>query len=121
MLKNKLYTFTSLEEQEKGNYLAEVTLNPNHPIFDGHFPTQPVLPGVCLLEMLKEMLGEIKGKPLRMKNAATIKYLKLVDPTEEPVLKFEIQITEESGELKVSASSFLKDSSPNFKMKGIFA
>ncbi|MEJ0079486.1 MAG: hypothetical protein WDM78_00620 [Puia sp.] len=26
-------------------------------IFSGHFPGQPVLPGVCMMEMVAEVLG----------------------------------------------------------------
>lgn len=121
MLKNKLYTFAALEEQEAGSYRAQITLNPSHPIFEGHFPSQPVLPGVCLIEILKEIISEVKNKPFDLKSAATIKYLKIVDPSVDPTLTFEVQMTEEEAVLKVNASSYLQDGSANFKIKGIFA
>lgn len=120
MLKNKLYTFASLEEQDNGKYRVEVTLDPTHTIFEGHFPSQPVLPGVCLMEILKEILREVKNKPLNLKSAANIKYLKTVDPGLDPRLVFEVQVNEEAGELKVNATSFLQDGSPNFKIKASF-
>lgn len=120
MLKNNLYTITSAHEQESGRFVAEVQLEAAHALFKGHFPEQPVLPGVCLLEMLKELLGEWHSKPFRLKSAATIKFIKLVDPRAEPVLKFEIQTKQEEQELNVSASSFLQDGAANFKFKGTF-
>lgn len=121
MLKNKLYRFASLEEQKAGSYRAQIILDPSHAIFKGHFPSQPILPGVCMLEILKEMVREIKDKPLDLKKGATIKYLKIVDPTVDPHLTLDIQLTEEAAGLKVDASSYLQDGSSNFKMKGIFA
>ena len=121
MLKNKLYTLITLVESSPGNYVALTSLNPGHPIFEGHFPGQPVLPGVCLLEMVKEILAEITNKSLRLTNAGSIKYLKLIDPRTEPLLKFEIGVSGGEEELKVNVSSYTKDGSPNFKMKASFA
>jgi 3-hydroxyacyl-[acyl-carrier-protein] dehydratase len=48
---NKLY---SVEEKRKN--MIKVRLNPNHEIFAGHFPNNPVLPGVCVLQIVKEIL-----------------------------------------------------------------
>lgn len=119
-LKNNLYTISTPEEQAAGTFKTKVALNPNHPIFEGHFPAQPVLPGVCLLNMLKDIIGAIKNKPVNLKSAATIKYIKLVDPEVEPALVFQIQISEGEGALQVIAESNLADGSANFKFKGVF-
>lgn len=121
MLKDKLYTLNSLEKTEQGAYKALVLLDANSPVFMGHFPGQPVLPGVCLLEMVKEILGQVKRKPCRLMSAAHMKFLKVVDPRAEPALLFEIDIVEVEAELKVVASSYLGDGSVNFKLKANFA
>ncbi|WP_224995980.1 3-hydroxyacyl-ACP dehydratase [Cesiribacter sp. SM1] len=121
MLKDKLYTLNSLEEQEAGVYKALVLLDASNPIFTGHFPGQPVLPGVCLLEMVKEILGQIRRRPCRLISAAHMKFLKVVDPRAEPALLFEIAIVEGETELKVTANSYLGDGSVNFKLKALFA
>ena len=116
MLKDSLYTLQSLEETGAGTYEAQLRIDPTHPLFEGHFPGQPVLPGVCLLEMVKEVLSEIRQKPLRLLRAGTIKYPSMVDPRLEPLLRFEITIAEAEEELKVGVNSFLSDGSANFKL-----
>lgn len=119
MLKDSLYNITSLEESTDNHYTLTVKLDVHHEIFKGHFPAQPVLPGVCLIEMVKEFLMEIKKRPYRLSIAQNIKYLRLVDPNEEPVLKFELDL-QEGEALKVDVTSFLKDGTANFKLKGSF-
>ncbi|AHM59730.1 beta-hydroxyacyl-(acyl-carrier-protein) dehydratase, FabA/FabZ [Flammeovirgaceae bacterium 311] len=121
MLKDKLYTLNTLEKTEEGAYKALVLLDSSSPIFNGHFPGQPVLPGVCLLEMVKEILGQIRKKPCRLMSAAHMKFLKVVDPRAEPALLFEISLVESEAELKIVASSYLGDGSVNFKLKANFA
>ena len=35
---------------------AELFINADHKIFEGHFPNQPVVPGVCMMHMLHNFL-----------------------------------------------------------------
>lgn len=120
MLKNNLFTISSIK-QENGTYIVQIELDPEHEIFQGHFPGQPILPGVCLIEMVKEVLNEMGPKPYKLVNAATIKYLNVVDPRKDQVLKFELGISEEEGVKKVNVTSYLQDGTSNFKFKGTFA
>ena len=40
-------------------HTLSLTITPDHPAFAGHFPGQPLLPGVCLLaEVMEAVLGE---------------------------------------------------------------
>jgi 3-hydroxyacyl-[acyl-carrier-protein] dehydratase len=120
MLRDNLYTLDTIEKIEGKKFEVEITLDTSHAIFKGHFPGQPVLPGVCLIEMLKEMLIEITGAPCRLHTADTIKYLKMVDPRNDIHLKFNIEAVGEAQGFKVNATSFLEDGTPNFKFKGSF-
>ena len=35
---------------------AKIELNASHQIFDGHFPNNPITPGVIQLQIVKELL-----------------------------------------------------------------
>lgn len=120
MLKDNLYTITSLNKANEENYTIDISLNKKHAIFEGHFPGQPILPGVCMIEMVKEILLEIKQKPYQLVEASNIKYLRLVDPNENPTLHIEMQIKEEGQELMVNVNSCLQDGGSHFKFKGSF-
>ena len=49
-------TYTS-EKSSVFNSIIE--LNPEHGIYKGHFPYVPVAPGVCLVQIIKEILLDL--------------------------------------------------------------
>ena len=118
MLKNDLFTFTDL--QEDGNIIRTIiALNASHPIFAGHFPGQPVLPGACMMQMVKEVLADYLGKPIKLVSASDLKFLAVVDPTENTPIQLEIKITHEDGKIGIDAK-LLDKAVVLFKFKGIF-
>lgn len=78
----------------EGTLSAAVTLNGDHAIFAGHFPGQPVLPGVCQLALVKDLLQRHLGKKLRMAKADQVKFMAMIDPRRTPDLDVKIQISE---------------------------
>ncbi len=118
MFLNDLYTFSEIRQLPDGNFETGIELNPGHRVFMGHFPGQPILPGVCILEMLKDVVKKYTGKEMKISQASSIKYLKVVDPTKDTFLKMQIGIKEEADSMLVSATSFTSDGSPHFKFKG---
>jgi 3-hydroxyacyl-[acyl-carrier-protein] dehydratase len=89
LLLNDLYIIQSLTQHEN-LVQAEVLLNADHPIFKGHFPGHPVLPGVCMLEMISEISGQCHRGVFMISAGPMIKFLQMIDPGKNPVLYFEI-------------------------------
>jgi 3-hydroxyacyl-[acyl-carrier-protein] dehydratase len=118
MLKNDLFTFTDL--QEEGNIVRTIIgLNASHPIFAGHFPGQPVLPGACMMQMVKEVLADYLGKPIKLVSASDLKFLAVVDPAENNPIQMEIKLVREDGRTRIDAK-LLDNAIILFKFKGIF-
>lgn len=93
MLLNKLYTIRELKAgSERSGFMAEIELDPNHALFAGHFPGNPILPGVCTVQIIKELAEQSVQKSLRMTKAGNIKYLGFVNPVTMPLLTFQAQI-----------------------------
>lgn len=92
-----LNDFYELVEQEvvDDQLISRVRLFPNHPIFEGHFPEKPVLPGVIQLQIIKEILGMHLRKPVRLSGLKTCKFLKVITPLENTLLQFEIAVNEQ--------------------------
>jgi 3-hydroxyacyl-[acyl-carrier-protein] dehydratase len=72
--------------------MAEIELDASHPLFEGHFPGNPILPGVCTVQIIRELLEQSMQKSLSMTKAGNIKYLGFVNPVTMPVLMFQLQI-----------------------------
>ncbi len=104
MLIPDFYTIQKTEITEN-KISAGILLNPNHEVYKGHFPGQPVVPGVIQLQIIKEILAENLGQELFLNKVVSAKYLQMIIPDNSPGLKFTIdyQKTDE-GVYKVNAS-----------------
>lgn len=120
MLKDKLYKITFSDHQEFTIH-ATLELNKNDEIFIGHFRGQPVLPGSCMLQVVKEVLENTLNKSLLLTKADQIKFLRIIDPGIDNLLQ--LTITHKAGgnnHINVTASiEVLKDIC--FKFRGIFS
>jgi 3-hydroxyacyl-[acyl-carrier-protein] dehydratase len=97
------------------NFKATLEINAMHPIFEGHFPGQPVVPGVCMMQMFKELLETVVEKKTMMRKADFLKFLAVINPLEHPVINVEFSydtndkdIISVNGRLYYDAVTFLK-------------
>ncbi|WP_428070546.1 3-hydroxyacyl-ACP dehydratase [Chryseobacterium gambrini] len=95
------YTLQSYEKTESGSFTAQISLNKDHDIFKGHFPGNPVTPGVCMMQIVKELTEEFTGSSLFLKTASNVKFMAIINPFETPDLKIQLDITENEGDVKV--------------------
>lgn len=99
---------------------ADLEINAKHIIFDGHFPGQPVVPGVCMMQMIKELLEKVTGKQTDLVKAAEMKFLAVIDPGKNSLVHAELKYTPtENGNLTVTASLSSAELT-HFKFKGQF-
>lgn len=95
------YTLEGYEKSENGSFSASITLNQNHEIFKGHFPGNPVTPGVCMMQIVKELTEEFTGNKLFLKSASNVKFMAIINPFETPNLTMQLDIKEVENEVKV--------------------
>ena len=71
---------------------ATVRLLPDSPVYQGHFPGYPITPGVCLVEIAVELMGEMagQGKDVRFVGAKNIKFTSPVIPDGKTPLRFNL-------------------------------
>src|SRR5258708_3440127 len=87
-----------------GQLTPVIKLNPRHEIFDGHFPGNPVTPGVVQLQMVKEILENYFKRELKLISISRCKFLNILNPEETPVLTIRIEISEADDLIKVSVT-----------------
>lgn len=118
MLNNNFFGFTTPETD--GCLLkTTITLNPAHEIFKGHFPGNPIVPGVCMMQMIKEVLENQLGKKLRLVKADNIKFLSFINPNEYPQFGLEIKMSTVDEQVKADAQ-LVNEGIVFLKFKGVF-
>lgn len=87
---NKMFYDTLINEgvkacsqNEQGDIVATFSFSPDSGIFAGHFPGNPIVPGICQLEAVKYMLERTLGCKCRLLQADNIKFFQPVFPDQE--------------------------------------
>lgn len=96
MLNHSFYNATlRSNDASTGHFEYSITFSKNHPIFEGHFPHQPVVPGVTLLQMTKELISSINGFPCKLIHIISTKFLQVINPLEEKSYLFNLSIRQD--------------------------
>ncbi|WP_291909591.1 3-hydroxyacyl-ACP dehydratase [Chitinophaga sp. CB10] len=118
MLAGNFYTITE-QTQEGGQLNATIALNAEHPVFGGHFPEQPVVPGVCMMQTITEFVRTVANRKVMLQKANQMKFMNMIDPRQTPLVDVQVTCKEEDAALKVTA--VLKREDKTFmKFQGLF-
>ena len=93
-LENNFYTINNIEQKSDDAFAVEVTILPEHQIYEGHFPQQPVVPGVCTLTIIRECIGNILSKEVSFASIKECKYVSALIPQEDLRIMINLTITE---------------------------
>ena len=74
---------------------ATIRLLPESPGYQGHFPGYPITPGVCVVEIARELIAEMAGQAghdekVRLMGAKNIKFTSPIIPAEGMELRFNL-------------------------------
>ena len=104
--------------KEDNSITCGVGYNAAHEIFDGHFPGNPIVPGVCTMAMVKTLLESALEEKLLLKESSNVKFLGLITPAMSPMLSLSWK-EGEGGQLLVTAS-LTEDGTSLFKMSATY-
>lgn len=115
-----LYQLTKIHTESDSEFHYALSLDEQHDIFKGHFPRQPVLPGVSQIEILGAAIEQETQQKVQLDNAKSIKFLKIIDPTVAKELTLKVSVIEAvATSIKVSAIIEAPEGA-YFKFKGTF-
>ena len=104
-----------------GRFSSGVIFDPRHPLFTGHFPGRPVVPGAILVQVVRELLEQLTGKSLNISHLIFVKFLVPVIPGKDHGLKLEGTCSQdEKGNLSVSAH-FYREGTVMMKLRGTYS
>lgn len=103
MLKDDFYKIEKVSQREEETLFLTV-MNADHKIYNGHFPGDPICPGVCNVQTIRECAEQVVGKKLRIDSIAHCKFAALITPQKCPKLLIAIRLEakEESRYLAVA-------------------
>ena len=116
-----LHDFYSVDAftTEGSKVSASVSLNSNHAVFGGHFPGNPVTPGVCMMQIIKELAERWAAKPLMLQKARNIKFMAIINPHQHPNIRVDLDVEENEGLLTVKSTTSFEDTTA-LKFSGVF-
>jgi len=121
MLLNDFYKIikTDYSKDNPDSFHVKIELNGRHKIFKGHFPGNPVVPGVCIIQIVKEILLKLLKKNLFLSEGINIKFISVIKPDINKILNIDYKIKQENNIFRVRALISFKERI-FFKFKGKF-
>lgn len=121
MLFNNFFTITNKEQISENETVTNIKIYPKHKIFNGHFPNNPVVPGVISMQMVNEILSEQLNLKFIISKARSIKFANMINPNINPDLVVNIKyVKKDENNLKINAQIFF-EGIIFIKFNGIFS
>ena len=103
--------YNIISTQSEGNkHSYVVKINANHRVFEGHFPGNPIVPGVMSLMMIRECAERQLGHATRFAYIKDVKYIQAIVPNGENInVCFDLNGNDIAGEVtSAEGTSLLK-------------
>ena len=102
MLKDSFFSVKEVVSAE-ADATYRVALNSSHPIFKAHFAGDPVMPGACIAQMIKELSEDCLSRRFFIGVVKNMKFLKVISPDENPEVSVQmVYTTQDDGDVAVS-------------------
>ncbi len=120
MLIKDFYSIKTTTQVNANTIHVNIVLNKDHEVFNGHFPGNPVTPGVCMIQTIKEVTQSHVNSTLFLQNISNVKFTALINPNINPELVLELTIIEEDNTFKVKNITKFTDGTIALKCNGTF-
>ena len=120
LLENKYYKVIRVRVESEGKSIYHVAILPDCNVYEGHFPGNPVCPGVCNIQTIKECASLLVGKELRISSIKQCLLTAIASPMVCPEVDVEVQVSEIDGKYSIVATiSDEKRQYMTFKGEGV--
>ncbi|MBR3433838.1 MAG: beta-hydroxyacyl-ACP dehydratase [Bacteroidaceae bacterium] len=120
LLENKYYKVLRARKESDGKAVYHVAILPDCNVYQGHFPGNPVCPGVCNIQTIKECASLLVGKELRISTIKQCLLTAIASPAICPEVDVQVEVTETGGKYSIVASIYdAKQQFMTFKGEGV--
>ncbi len=120
MLLGDFFEISDVSNAEDGSIEASIKINKDHSIFNGHFPEFPIVPGVCLIQMVKEIMSSLNNSSLMLCRGDNIKFLQFINPNAFDTVRVSINSKCIDEDKLSSVARIYSGDTVFFKLKGVF-
>jgi 3-hydroxyacyl-[acyl-carrier-protein] dehydratase len=113
MLLNDFFNIVNINDSD-GVIEATIKINPSHTIFDGHFPDNPITPGVIQIQFIKEILEHKLKRLCVLQSIGRCKFMAILNPNKDSEIVITIKHKIEEEILIISAQGSSQDTSTTF-------
>ena len=100
----------------EGGYDFELVLVKDHPIYEWHFPGQPVVSGMCTLTIVRECLASVLGKVVMFSSIKECKFLSALIPDKDLAVTLHLNLSGEDVSCVIESAG-----APVFKVKAKYS
>ncbi len=104
MLIDTMFELKSLQVEEN-TIDATLGIFPDNAIYRGHFPGRPITPGVCIMQIVQEVLEKAIGSRLLLEKAKDVKFLSMLSPDNTK----QVRLTINYDPVTLTANAVMKD------------
>jgi 3-hydroxyacyl-[acyl-carrier-protein] dehydratase len=117
MLANSLYKVLS-KQSDAGKVNARISFDKSHRIFEGHFPGHPVVPGVCMMQIVRELMESDQSCRLKIAVGNNMKFMNIIDPDKNAEVEVTVSYSLAGADYMINAT-LTEGTITFFKFKGI--
>lgn len=97
---DKFFTIIT-SDIKNGELIYNVNLNKEHYIYKAHFPNNPITPGVCILQIIQELIEQYLNINLELQILHNVKYMSIISPISNPGIAIHISYSQSNENVKV--------------------
>jgi len=79
----KWYVLKELTQSDKNEITADIHVPPDSPWFCGHFPGEPILPGVAQLGMVIDAIRQARDQDLKVTGVRRVRFKQIIRPDDK--------------------------------------
>jgi 3-hydroxymyristoyl/3-hydroxydecanoyl-(acyl carrier protein) dehydratase len=76
------YTLHNLKRSASGEVSASIEMTQDSPWFSGHFPGEPILPGIAQLGMVFDAIWQSNNESLKISSVSRVRFKQIVRPND---------------------------------------
>jgi 3-hydroxyacyl-[acyl-carrier-protein] dehydratase len=116
---NDLFSIDKMSHED-ATISVMLGINADSEILKGHFPGHPVVPGACMLQIVKEALENALNYSIRLKKADQLKFMIMIDPTNTSTVALDMTYKNAEDDTIVVTAKLSNPDALYFKFQGSF-